>query len=172
MFQGNIYGSPPSGKAGRINYSFGNNLEIKVPSKKDTITGMKKVKIIEDLSFSGSYDIAKDSLNFSYLSVSGRTTLFKNLSVRYSSLWDPYVLDSISNKQLNQFEWDVNNRLFRKNSVSWNFSLSYSLNKIKVPKTQPQNSLRHHLWHQKKKCTIYDRTPKTTSTGQQNGHYR
>ena len=38
MFQGNIYGTPPSGKAGRINYSFGNNLEIKVPSKKDTIT--------------------------------------------------------------------------------------------------------------------------------------
>ena len=128
MFQGNIYGVPPSGEAGRINYSFGNNLEIKVPSRKDTITGMKKVKIIEDLTFSGSYDIAKDSLNFSYLSVNGRTTLFKNLSVRYSSIWDPYIIDSVSNKQLNQFEWDVNKRLFRKNSVSWNFSLSYSLN--------------------------------------------
>lgn len=128
MFQGNIYGTPPSGKAGRINYSFGNNLEIKVPSRKDTITGMKKIKIIEDLTFSGSYDIAKDSLNFSYLSVNGRTTLFKNLSVRYSSIWDPYILDSLGRKQLNQFEWDVNKRLFRKNSVSWNFSLSYSLN--------------------------------------------
>ena len=128
MFQGNIYGTPPSGKAGRINYSFGNNLEIKVPSKKDTITGLKKVKLIDDLSFSGSYDMAKDSLNFSYLSVNGRTTLFKNLSVRYSSLWDPYILDSLGKKQLNQFEWDVNKRLFRKNSVTWNFSLSYSLN--------------------------------------------
>lgn len=128
MFQGNIYGSPPSGESGRINYSLGNNLEIKIPSKKDTITGMRKVKVIEDLSFSGSYDIAKDSLNFSYLSVSGRTTLFKNLSVRYSSIWDPYIIDSVTNKQLNQFEWDVNKRLFRKNSVSWNFSLSYSLN--------------------------------------------
>ncbi len=128
MFQGNIYGAPPSGEAGRITYSFGNNLEIKVPSKKDTITGVKKVKIIEDLTFSGSYDIAKDSLNFSYLSISGRTTLFKNLSIRYSSLWDPYILDSAGVKQLNQFEWDVNKRLFRKNSVSWNFSLSYSLN--------------------------------------------
>ena len=128
MFQGNIYGTPPSGKAGRINYSFGNNLEIKVPSKKDTITGLKKVKLIEDLSFSGSYDMAKDSLNFSYLSVNGRTTLFKNLSIRYSSIWDPYILDSLGKKQLNQFEWDVNKRLFRKNSVSWNFSLSYSLN--------------------------------------------
>ena len=128
MFQGNIYGTPPSGKAGRINYSFGNNLEIKVPSKKDTITGLKKVKLIDDLSFSGSYDMAKDSLNFSYLSVNGRTTLFKNLSVRYSSIWDPYILDSLGKKQLNQFEWDVNKRLFRKNSVSWNFSISYSLN--------------------------------------------
>ena len=128
MFQGNIYGTPPSGKAGRINYSFGNNLEIKVPSKKDTITGLKKVKLIEDLSFSGSYDMAKDSLNFSYLSVNGRTTLFKNLSIRYSSIWDPYILDSLGKKQLNQFEWDVNKRLFRKNSVTWNFSLSYSLN--------------------------------------------
>lgn len=128
MFQGNIYGTPPSGKSGRITYSFSNNLEIKVPSKKDTVTGMKKVKIIEDLTFSGSYDMAKDSLNFSYLSISGRTTLFKNLSIRYSSLWDPYILDSTGRKQLNQFEWDVNKRLFRKNSVSWNFSLSYTLN--------------------------------------------
>ena len=128
MFQGNIYGSPPSSQAGRLTYNFSNNLEIKVPSKKDTITGLKKVKLIEDLTLSGSYDIAKDSLNFSYLSISGRTTLFKNLSVRYSSLWDPYILDSAGVKQLNQFEWDVHKRLFRKNSVSWNFSLSYSLN--------------------------------------------
>ena len=142
MFQGNIYGTPPSGESGRINYSFGNNLEIKVPSRKDTITGLKKVKVIEDLTFSGSYDIAKDSLNFSYLSVNGRTTLFKNLSVRYSSIWDPYILDSLGKKQLNQFEWDVNKRLFRKNSVAWNFSVNYSLNndtfKNKGKKTTPK----------------------------------
>ncbi len=148
MFQGNIYGTPPSGRAGRINYSFSNNLEIKVPSKKDTITGLKKIKLIDDLTFSGSYDMAKDSLRFSYLSINGRTTLFKNLSIRYSSIWDPYILDSLGKKQLNQFEWDVNKRLFRKNSVSWNFSLSYSLNNDTFKKkggsnknsTRPTNS--------------------------------
>lgn len=127
LFQGNIYGVPPAKKSGRLTYNFGNNLEIKVPSKKDTITGLKKIKLIEDFSLSGSYDFAKDSLNWSYLSLSGRTTLFKNLSIRYSSLWDPYILDSTGTKQLNRFEWDLNKRLFRKNSVSWNFSLSYSL---------------------------------------------
>ena len=142
MFQGNVYGTPPSGQSGRINYSFGNNLEIKVPSRKDTITGVKKVKVIEDLTLSGSYDLAKDSLNFSYLSVSGRTTLFKKLSVRYSSMWDPYILDSAGRKQLNQFEWDVNKRLFRKNSVAWNFSLSYSLdnNTFKNKKNKGANN--------------------------------
>ena len=140
MFQGNIYGTPPSGQAGRINYSFGNNLEIKVPSRKDTITGVKKVKLIEDLTISGSYDIAKDSLNFSYLSINGRTTLFKNLSVRYTSLWDPYVLDSSGIKQLNKFEWDVNKRLFRKSSVAWNFSLSYSLNNSTFKKNKTKNN--------------------------------
>ncbi len=145
MFQGNIYGTPPSGKAGRINYSFGNNLEIKVPSKKDTITGLKKVKLIDDLSFSGSYDMAKDSLNFSYLSVNGRTTLFKNLSIRYSSIWDPYILDSLGKKQLNQFEWDVNKRLFRKNSVSWNFSLSYSLNNDTFKKKNDSKNTKRNM---------------------------
>ena len=127
-FQGSIYGAPPGQRSGRITYNLSNNLEIKVPSRKDTITGLKKIVLIENLTFSGNYDLAKDSLNWSYLSISGRTTLFKNLSIQYSSLWDPYILDSTGTKQLNQFEWDVNHRLFRKKSVTWNFSASYTLN--------------------------------------------
>jgi len=127
-YQGTIFGAPPAQRSGRITYSFSNNLEIKVPSKKDTITGLKKIALIENLTFSGNYDIAKDSLNWSYLSISGRTTLFKNMSIQYSSVWDPYVLDSTGAKQLNKFEWDVNNRLFRKKSVAWNFSASYTIN--------------------------------------------
>ena len=127
-FQGTLYGAPPGQKSGRITYSFSNNLEMKVPSRKDTITGLKKIVLIENLTFSGNYDLAKDSLNWSYLSISGRTTLFKNFSIQYSSMWDPYILDSTGTKQLNQFEWDVNHRLFRKKSVTWNFSANYTLN--------------------------------------------
>lgn len=127
-FQGGIYGVPAAQRSGRVTYSFGNNLEIKVPSRQDTVTGLKKVTLIENLTFSGNYDLAKDSLNWSYLSVSGRTTLFKNFSIQYASLWDPYVLDSTGTKQLNKYELDVNNRLFRKKSVSWNFSARYTLN--------------------------------------------
>ena len=127
-YQGSIFGAPSAQRSGRITYSLSNNLEIKVPSRNDTVTGLKKVVLIENLTLSGNYDLAKDSLNWSYLTVSGRTTLFKNFSVQYSSIWDPYVLDSAGTKQLNKYEWDVNKRLFRKKSVAWNFSASYTIN--------------------------------------------
>jgi len=42
-FEGSLYGAPPGQKSGRVGFSLGNNLEIKVPSKKDTITGLKKL---------------------------------------------------------------------------------------------------------------------------------
>ncbi len=126
-FQNSLYGRPPINKSGSIGLSFGNNLEIKVPSKKDTITGMKKVKLIESLSISGSYDLAKDSLNMSYITMSGRTTLWKNLKLQYSSSWDPYAADSAGNR-INKFEWDVNRKLIRPRNSSWkvNFNLKLS----------------------------------------------
>lgn len=125
-YDGAIYGSPPKDKSGQISFGFSNNLEIKVPSRKDTITGMKKVVLIEELSVRGSYDLARDSLNFSYITLSGRTKLFKNLNIQYSSSWDPYVLDS-AGRQINRFEWDENKRLLRKTQSSWNFSLNWNL---------------------------------------------
>ncbi|MBZ0242273.1 MAG: hypothetical protein K8F24_03575, partial [Bacteroidales bacterium] len=125
-FEGAIYGSPPKDKSGSLSFGLSNNLEIKVPSKKDTINGMKKVILIENLSISGSYDLARDSLNLSYITLSGRTTLFKKLNIQYSSSWDPYVLDS-AGKQINRFEWTENKRLLRKNNSTWSFGLNYNL---------------------------------------------
>ena len=125
IFDGSIYGSPPSEKSGRLNYSFGNNLEIKVRSKKDTITGMKKIVLIENLQFTGSYDLARDSMNLSVLSVSGRTKLWKNMSLMYGSRWDPYAVDAEGDRT-RELEWNVNRRLFRLDNTSWNLSFNLS----------------------------------------------
>lgn len=139
IFEGSLYGGPPDGKSGRVSFSLANNLEMKVRSKSDTITGYKKVVLIDNFSLGTSYDLAKDSLNWSPLSMSGRTTLFKKLNVTYSSSWDPYAVDS-SGRTINKFEWNVNKKLFRMTSTSWNFSINYRIssadlkkNKNKVP---------------------------------------
>ncbi len=128
IFEGGVYGTPPRDKSGRVNFSLSNNLEIKVRSRKDTVTGTKKIKLIDDFSISTSYDLAKDSLNWSKLKLSGRTTLFKGFDVRYSSTWDPYILDSTGTRNLNQSEWKVNRRFFRLDNTSWNFSANLRLN--------------------------------------------
>lgn len=133
-----IYGSPPDGKSGNVNFGITNNLEMKVRSKRDTVTGMKKVMLIENFSIGTSYDLAKDSLNWSVVSINARTTLFKKLQVSYRSVWDPYVIND-KGRRLNQFEWDVNHRLFRKDNFAWNFSLDYTFTSGEKKKTaQPQ----------------------------------
>jgi hypothetical protein len=137
-----VYGSPPDGKSGRLSFSIGNSLEMKVRSKSDTVTGMKKVMLIESFSIGTSYDLAKDSLNWSRVNISARTTLFKKLRISYSSVWDPYVINE-KGRNINQFEWDVNHRLLRKDNTAWNFSFDYSFSsgdKKKTPKAETEEA--------------------------------
>ena len=138
MFMNALYGTPSQNRSGMLTYNFNNTLDMKVPSKSDTITGMKKVVLLESLGFSGNYDLTKDSLNFSYMSVSARTTLFKKLKVTYSSVWDLYVIDSLG-KRVNRFEIVENQRLFHKNSSAWNFSLSWSLSQNDLKKWKKED---------------------------------
>ena len=63
IFQGEMYGAPPTNKSGKVNFGITNSLEMKVRSNKDTITGTKKIVLIENLTISTSYDLAAHSLN-------------------------------------------------------------------------------------------------------------
>jgi hypothetical protein len=126
IYDGFIYGTPQDGRSGSMSFRLSNNLEMKVRSEKDTITGTKKIVLIEDFSISTSYDFARDSLNLSKLTLSGRTTLFKNLMINYNSSFDPYALDSLG-RRINKFEWDVNHRLLRTEQHTWRLGLSLKL---------------------------------------------
>jgi len=138
MFEGSIYGGPPDGKSGIIGFNLGNNLEMKVRSMKDTVTGMKKVVLIENFSLSTGYNLARDSLNLDRIRLTGYTTLFKNIRVNYGSSYDPYILDSTGTRNLNRFEWDVNRRPFRIEKYNWRIGLSWSLSSTKTK--QPKSS--------------------------------
>lgn len=127
IFEQNVYGGPSDGKMGSVAMSIANNLEMKVKSSKDTVTGTKKIVLLENLSFSMSYDLAKDSLNWSSLAVSGRTTLFKNCVINYSASFIPYYINE-KNVVTNTFLWDKEKKLFQKQNSQWNVQLSWSLN--------------------------------------------
>jgi len=140
IFETGIYGTPAPNQSGNLNWSLANNLEMKVKSKNDSLTEYKKVVLIENFTVSGAYDLAKDSLNFSKIMLSGRTVLFRNFDIRYAATLDPYITDSIG-RNLNTFEWDKNKRLARLSNSEWAFSVNwnYTAGKQKA-KTTAQNT--------------------------------
>src|SRR5690606_3530745 len=76
IYDGGIFGSPSPGKSMGIGFSFDNNIEAKVRSRRDTTnSGVKKVPIIQGLSFSGNYNFAADSFKLSPISFNGRTAV-------------------------------------------------------------------------------------------------
>ena len=127
IFQNTLYGGPPDGRSGNLRLSIGNNLEIKVQNPFDTAAEVKKIALIENLNLAMGYDLAKDSLRLSSLSVSGRTTLFRTLVLNYSGSFSPYVIDTLG-RMHNQLLWEAEHRLFRMENSTWSAQLSYSLN--------------------------------------------
>lgn len=100
-----IYGRPPTDNTGSITYGFGNQLEMKVRSKKDTITGFKKVKILEQFNIGGSYNLFADSLNLSDIRINGRTRILERLGVNFNMNLSPYAQDT-NGRTINK--WLVN----------------------------------------------------------------
>ena len=128
IFEQSLFGGPPDGQSGRLALSVGNNLEMKVADKSDTVTGTRKITLLENLNLNISYDLAKDSLRWSDLTVSGRTTLFKNLVLNYSGSFSPYYIDEDGRKH-NQFIWQTGQKkLLQKNNSTWSTQISYSIN--------------------------------------------
>lgn len=133
IFEKSIYGGPSQYNSGIVNFSISNNLEMKVRNRKDTVNGFKKIVLIEDLRIQASYDMAKDSVNWSKIGLSGYTTLFKMLRINYSGSFDPYARNS-KGQRTNASEWKVNHRLLRKDQTTWTLGLNYSLSSDKVGK--------------------------------------
>ena len=139
IFPNGMYSAPPSGKYGGIGLSVSNILEMKVRDAKDTITGDRKVKLLESFSLSTFYNLAVDSLNLNPIKLSGRTTLFGKLGINFSASFDPYTMNA-EGARINQFEWIENKKLARltQANISFNTSLnSKTFGQKWRPKTKP-----------------------------------
>ncbi|MDR0790394.1 MAG: hypothetical protein LBO06_06330 [Bacteroidales bacterium] len=141
-----IFGSPPKAMSGVVNFALRNNLEMKVKSKDDTITGTKKIVLLENLSLNSGYDLAADSCNWQPLSLNARTTIFKNLRVEFQASYTPYAMDT-NDRLLNQFLWDKEGILFRRRNSTWSINFTYQFNGKKAEKEQqePNKSLTNEM---------------------------
>ena len=126
IFEQSVYGGPSANKAGSIGISLQNNLEMKVRSKKDTVTGTRTIKIIDQLNISTTYNLAADSLRWAPINVTGNTPILKNTNINFSATWDPYSWDVRNNSRSNIYEWDLDRKLLRFVNSNWSFGLSHT----------------------------------------------
>lgn len=126
IFQDGIFGSPSGGKSMGIGFSINNNIEAKVRSRRDTTGGgIKKIPIIQGLTFSGNYNVAADSFRLSNINFSGRTALFnQQVNLNFNGVFDPYSVNE-QGQRINRFAIK-DGKLAR--LTSFGLSFDYSLN--------------------------------------------
>ena len=78
IFEEGIYGATNTTEAGLINLGLLNNFEMKVRNRKDSLGEDKKIKLLENLKFSTSYNIIADSLKWSDILINARTNIKRN----------------------------------------------------------------------------------------------
>jgi len=118
-----IYGSPTNRKTGNINFSLGNILDMKVKSDSDSTSEFKKIKLIESLNLSTSYNVFADSMNLSNIRLNARTRLLNILDITFTSDYDPYIVNKEKTGRLNQLEINTNKRIARLKSFSTSIGL-------------------------------------------------
>lgn len=135
IYEGQTLGSPGAGKSGIVSFGLDNNLEMKVRTQTDTGAALKKIKLLESLSFSSGYNLAADSLNWQTISVNGRTTLFEKANLSFGASFDPYVVTD-NGQRINQSEFDVNGRIGRLTSANASVSANLAGGKNEQKKKQ------------------------------------
>lgn len=136
-FEQGIFGTPNKNFSSSMGISVSNNFEAKVKDKDSIATEPKKIILLNNLTFSSSYNFAGDSLQWSPVRMSGGTQLFKNkLNINFGATLDPYALDN-NNNRIDKFNIDNGGSLFRLTSA--NLTASWSISSKKTGKDDDKN---------------------------------
>ncbi len=120
-----IVGVPPLGKAGLLTFGVNNNLQIKVRSAKDTVSGYKNITLIDALGANISYNPAVDSFQWSNVGLNFRTNILDKINLSSSATFDPYAFDYNIGRRLPQTMLDKGNGLARFTGASVAFGANF-----------------------------------------------
>jgi lipopolysaccharide assembly outer membrane protein LptD (OstA) len=124
-FEGGLYGRPGKTKSSSIGITIRNNLEAKIKDNDSTKTELKKIKILNNLNFSTSYNITADSLRWSPVRMSTVIPLMGNkLNINVGATFDPYALDE-NKVRINTFSASNGGPLFRMTSANINWGYDF-----------------------------------------------
>ncbi|MEE9349585.1 MAG: putative LPS assembly protein LptD [Flavobacteriaceae bacterium] len=125
-FDGAAYGAPNRNMSQSLSMNLRNVFEAKVIDK-DSIkskSAYKKLKLLNNLDFSTSYNMEADTLKWTPVRMSASTILFKQMNVNFNATLDPYAITA-GGRRINTFNVNNNGSLFRLTNA--NVTASYRL---------------------------------------------
>ncbi|MDO5486997.1 MAG: putative LPS assembly protein LptD [Rikenellaceae bacterium] len=137
-YSNNAYGIPSSGQSASLTFNISQSLEAKVLSKRDS-TGVRKIKLIDDLSISGSYNFLADSMKLSNISLSLRSTISQKFGIQLRATLDPYEVTP-EGRRINKLTWARGN-LGRIVNTGWSFGYTFQSRESSQPAINDINSI-------------------------------
>ena len=118
-------GTPGMGLQKSINFGLRNNFEMKIRKHEGDTVIDKKVKLIENLSLTGSYNFAADTLQLSIIRLNANTRLGQRTSLSFNASFDPYTINE-NGQRINVFEYQVSGKPLRLTNMGFQTRLSLS----------------------------------------------
>ncbi|MBQ9669193.1 MAG: LPS-assembly protein LptD [Prevotella sp.] len=130
-YQGQLYGVPGKGKTGSISFDLGNNLEMKIRDRNDSL---KKTSLIDEFGGSMSYNMSAKTRPWSDLSTRLRLKLTKRYTLNLNAVFASYVYEADSvgaTPRISDHKtyWGMG-KIGRFQGMSQNFSYTLDNNKV------------------------------------------
>ncbi len=123
-YQKEVYGGSGSGEQQNINFSMGNNFEMKsIVDPTDTTSKENKIQLL-NLTAGTGYNLAADSLNFADINLTYRTQVGELFDLSGGSRFTPYDYSGTTSK-VNRYLVDAGKGLLRLTGL--NFSVSSTI---------------------------------------------
>jgi hypothetical protein len=141
-FEGGFFGTPGKTFSSSIGFGLSNVLEAKIKDKDSMKLEPKKIKLLNNLNFSTSYNIAADSLKWSPVRMTTSTSLFEDkLDLNLGATFDPYTVNE-NGRRINTLNINDGGGLFRMTSANINLGFSYSSKNSKNDKSRESDNSR------------------------------
>ena len=112
-FERSIYNVGNSSQAALLNFGINNTFELKYKSDKDTVTGFKKTRLIDQFSINGNYDFMKDSMNLSNITLALRISPVDWLNFVSNATFSPYGWNETTGKTIGDYALNASQGLGR-----------------------------------------------------------
>jgi lipopolysaccharide export system protein LptA len=136
-YQKEVYGGADAGEQQNINFSVGNNFELKtLADPTDTTSKEKKIQLL-NITMGTGYNFAADSLNFADISLTFRTQVSDLFDFSGSSRFTPYDYYG-TNSRINKYLVDAGKGLLRLTGL--NFSISTNISGEKFASSEKEKN--------------------------------